>query len=69
MNPEFLLKRPPTWLLPGIHRCIKLEGQTKPVVVVPVVRPVPVAVRRAAVPGVVVPAAAAQHAVLAFDCP
>ena len=38
--------------------CIKLEGKPEPVVVVPVVRPVPVAIRRPAVPGVVVPAAA-----------
>src|SRR5438046_5154934 len=36
-------------------------GQAEPVVVVPVVRLVPVAVRRPAVPAVVVPAAAAEH--------
>lgn len=42
-------------------------GQTEPVVLVPVLRRVPIAVRRTAVPAVVVPAAAAEHAVRGLD--
>jgi hypothetical protein len=44
----------------------RAEAQAKAQVVVPVVRVVPVAVRRTAVPGVVVPAATAVHTVRAI---
>ena len=52
------LKTPASW-----HAAIVLGGKTntKPVVVVPVVRIVPVPVRRAGVLGIIVPATAAQH--------
>lgn len=44
---------------------LELEGETKPVVVVTVVRGVVIAVGYACVTRVVVPVAAAQHAILA----
>ena len=55
--PSFL-KTPASW-----HAAIVLGGKTnaKPVVVVPVVRIVPVPVRRAGVLGIIVPATATQH--------
>jgi adenine-specific DNA methylase len=43
------------------------KHQPKPVVVVPVLRMVPVAIGRAEIPRIVVPGAAAQHAVLASE--
>lgn len=44
------------------------KNQTKTVVVVAVVGTVVVAIRRPAVPGIVVPTAATQNTVRAFDC-
>jgi len=55
--PSFL-KTPASW-----HAAIVLGGNSNPktVVVVPVVRIVPVPVRRAGVLGIIVPATATQH--------